>query len=208
MSGIVSAVVVDKATGGHLGIGDTFDAFTGKSAADAATEAAGISAAAQIEQLNYLKEINALPQQYKEQALEKLAGIYGLNGDISGQQKLIEQAKASPIYAATMSGLGAGEESILRNAAATGGLRSGNTQSAISEFGTRLSNEALVNAYNQQLSGIQGLANVPTNEGQIGSTIAGIGETYAQGITSSAQARQQGLQNTFNTLLGIGGLIL
>ena len=107
-----------------------------------------------------------------------------------------------------MSGLGAGEEAILRNAASTGGLRSGNTQSAISEFGTRLSNEALVNAYNQQLSGIQGLANIPTNEGQIGSTIAGIGETYAQGITSASQARQRAMQNITNIGLGIGGMLI
>ena len=200
MTGIATAIV-----GGGL-LYATYE--SGQSSADAATSAANASIAAQSEQLAYLKEINALPQQYKEEALTKLASIYGLSGDTSGQSDLIASAKASPIYSAIMGGLESGEQSILRNAAATGGLRSGNTQSALADYATTLSNNALSEAYGQQLLGIKGLAGLSTDTSEIGDIIASIGETQAQGITSAAQAEAAGLQNTINTLLGIGSLIV
>ena len=104
-----------------------------------------------------------------------------------------------------MGGLKAGEESIMRNAAMTGGLRSGNTQSALADYATQLQNKALTDAYNQQLSGLTGLAHLPTNEAAIGQTMANIGNTRAQGILGAAQAKQAMYQNVGNTLMsGVG----
>jgi hypothetical protein len=202
MSGIVSMIAIDKATGSHV-----LGGLTGADAADATKEAANTSAAAQMQQLNYLKEINAMPQQYKEQALAKLNALYG-GGDAGAgvQQGLIDQAKTSPMYTELMGGLKQGENAILRNASATGGLRSGNTNMALADYGTQLSNQALTSSYNQQLSGLSGLAGLPTNEAQIGNTMAGIGATRAAGIAGAAQANQAGMQNLLNTGLGIVGL--
>ena len=50
----------------------------GGGAEDAAIEAAGISAEAQREALAYLQEREALPQYYREAALSRMGGFYGL----------------------------------------------------------------------------------------------------------------------------------
>jgi hypothetical protein len=176
------------------------DDISGKTAADAAGDAAGIAAASQAEQLAYLKEINKLPQEYREAALTKLAGGAGI-GPGPGQQQMIDQAKASPLYSAIMEGQQAGEEAILRNAGATGGLRSGNVQSNLANFSSGLQNQALLQSYNQQQQNLQGLAGLDTGTNQIANTIGNIGQTQAAGITGAAQARQQGTSNMLNTAL-------
>lgn len=172
----------------------------GSEAADASTEAANISAGSQEKQLEYLKEINKLPQQYKEAALTKLAGLYGIDG-ASGQQELIDQAKSSPLYNEIMGGLKQGEDAILRNASATGMLRSGNTQDALADYSIRLNNQALLTAYNDRLGGLNRLAGLQTNENAIGQTMANIGGTQAAGVIASGQAMQSAYNNVGNTLL-------
>jgi hypothetical protein len=199
VAGLADSGGIETLLGGGI-LGD----LTGANAADASISAANIAAASQREQLEYLKEINRLPQQYKEEALTKLAGLQ--TGE--GQQAMIEQAEQSPYYKAIMGGRQAGEDAILRNAAATGRLRSGNTQAAFYDYNTQLKNKALAESYGQQVSGLQGLAGIGTNESDIGQIMSDIGMTQAQGITAGAQAQQQGAQNIMNTLLGIGGMIL
>jgi len=179
----------------------------GSDASDAATEAASISADAQLQALNYLKEIEQIPQQFRSSALQQLGGLYGLEGGTGSQQQLIDQAQASPLYSAIMSGQQAGEQSILRNAGATGGLRSGNVQSALADYNTQLQNKALLESYNQQLSGLQGLAGLSSNANQIANQISGIGSTLAAGTTASAQAQQASNQQGWGNLFGLAGLI-
>lgn len=196
MSGIATAVVGAGALG-YLGA---------KESASASKEAAGISAQSQMAQLDYLKEINKLPQQYKEAALTRLNNLYGSGseGDIA-QSEMINRAKTSPLYSEIMGGLKLGEDAILRNASATGGLRSGNAQSALADYSTRLSNQALLTAYNDQLGGLNRLAGLSTNENAIGQTMANIGSTQAAGVIGAGQAMQAGYNNLGNTLLtGLG----
>ena len=192
---------------GDLGYKTIYDDLSGKTAGDAALAAAETEAAAMTDQLNYLMEINRLPQQYREEALTELAGLYGPEG-AGSQQKMIERAKASPLYQQIMGGQKAGEEAIMRNAAQTGGLRSGNVQSAMYDYSTQLQNQALTQTYGQQLQGLQGLAGLGTNEQQIGQTMANIGQTQAQGILGQAQAQTQGTQNMLNLGLGLAGLFV
>ena len=187
------------------------DTLTGKSAEDAAraaTDAASIAAGSQREALDYLKEREAIPQQFREGALTQLGGLFGLEGGEGSQQMLIDQAMNSPLYNQLMGNQQFGEDAILRNASATGGLRSGNVQANLADYNTRLANDALLNSYNQQLSGIQGLANLPSNANQIAGSIAGIGQTQAQGMTAGANAIQQGNQALTNNLFGLGGMFL
>jgi hypothetical protein len=201
MAGIVAASVI----GGAAVLSGVGSYLGGKAAARGAENAANVSAAAQREQLEYLKEINALPQELKEQALKKYGSLFGIGGDPSAQGEMIDRAKSSPMYSEIMGGLQAGEESIMRNAAMTGGLRSGNVQGALADYATQLKNKALTDAYNQQLSGLTGIANLPTNEASIGQTMANIGNTRAQGILGAGQAKQAMYQNLGNTLMqGVG----
>jgi len=177
-----------------------------KSAANAAIQGSEIQADYQKDALEYLKEREALPQQYREGALNQLGGLYGLEGGTGNQQEMIDRAIQSPLYQQIMGGLDAGENAILRNASATGGLRSGNTNYNLADYGTQLQNKALLESYNQQLMGLQGMAGLPSMAPAIASGMSDIGTTYGQGITAAAQAKQSGGQNIVNNMMGLGQL--
>jgi hypothetical protein len=97
-----------------------------------------------------------------------------------------------------------GEEGILRNAAATGGLRSGNTQDAL----YRANQDILRGLYDERVSGLQGLARLPSNANSIAQTTAGIGQTLGQGVIGAGQARQDAYGQLINlgaSAAGAGG---
>ena len=186
-------------------------------AAEATTAGARIAAGSQREALEYLKEREALPRQFSEAGLKGLAGVYGIEGGEGDQQELIDRAISSPLYESILGGREAGEESILRSAAATGGLRSGNVQEALYDYNTRLQNRALLESYNQQITGLQGLAGLLSYAPQIASGMAGIGQTLglgttqagnilSQGQVAGAQAQQVSQQQQFGNLAGIANL--
>lgn len=177
-----------------------------KSAAKAAIQGSEIQADYQKDALEYLKEREALPQQYREGALNQLGGLYGLEGGTGNQQEMIDRAIQSPLYQQIMGGLDAGENAILRNASATGGLRSGNTNYNLADYGTQLQNKALLESYNQQLMGLQGMAGLPSMAPAIASGMSDIGTTYGQGMIAAAQAKQSGGQNNVNNMMGLANL--
>ena len=204
-----------------FGTGGDDAADASRQASDAAAQAtirgAEIQAQSQREALGYMKEREALPRQFSEGALRGLGGIYGLAGGTGNQQDLINRAIQSPLYQSIMGGQEAGEESILRSASMTGGLRSGDVQSNLYDYNTQLQNQALLQSYNQQLQGLTGMAGLPNNTNQIASMTAGIGQTLGQGMTTAggiqaqgqiagAQAQQAGTQQAFGNLMGLGGL--
>jgi hypothetical protein len=176
----------------------------GDDAADAATDAAEIQAQAQREALDYLKEREKLPSAFGDAALKGFGGEFGLELGADGEvvsdgMSIIERAKASPFYQTSIRDA---EDAVLRNASATGGLRSGTANENLA----RANNAVLQNAYNQQLSGLQGIMGMPSNANNIAATMAGIGQTNAQGITAAAQAEQAGNQQGLNNAMGIGTL--
>jgi len=185
--------------------------------AEAIVEGARIQAESQREALGYLKEREEIPQQFREGALKGLGGLYGLPGGTGSQQELVDRAISSPLYRAIMSGREVGEESILANAAMTGGFRSGNVQGNLYDYNIRLPNQALLESYNEQLQGLTRLAGLPSNVNQIAGMTAGIGQTLGQGQATAgnilgqgqiaaAQAEQAGRQQGFGNLLGLGAL--
>lgn len=89
------------------------------------------------------------------------------------QAQLVNQAQESALYDAMLGGLDASEEAILRNQAATGGLRSGDTQSALAQNAQDLQNEALLRSYNEQRA---------LEQQQYGRDVAANQEAYARGI--------------------------
>lgn len=204
--------------GGALGSDKVGEAIEGKllggDAADAAKEAAATKAAAQQAGLDYLMETEAVPQAFRQAGLQQLGSVYGFGfdpetgqatytGDMSAQQGLIDQAQMSPLYAAIMGTQDAGEQAIARSAMATGGLRGGATAANLAGFGQDLENQALLESYNQQLGGIQGLAGLPSQAGQISQQFGQIGQTQAQGNLAAAQAKQ----DAFSNLLNMGGQV-
>ena len=206
----------------------------GSDAADASRDAAEIQTQYQREALEYLKEREELPMELRDQALQSLADTYfGGTGNIFDrpeavdQAALVNQAQSSPLYSAIMGNQAAGEEAILRNQAATGGLRSGSTSYNLADYNTQLQNQALLQSYNQalgekqyndsllqygnaltgqELGGIQSLAMLPSSASQIAGMQAGIGQTLAQGDIAAAQAQQAGQQQGFNNMMGLGQL--
>jgi hypothetical protein len=207
--------VVDAVFGG--GGDDKSGEKAAKVSSKSQVEAAKIAAKSQGKALDYLKEREELPQQFREEALTSLAGLYDLEGGEGDQQALIERAMNSPLYKALMGGRELGEESIMRNASATGGLRSGNVQGAMYDYNTQLQNQALLQSYNEQIQGLTGLASLPSGANAIAQTIssigatraggvAGAGATTAQGMIADANAKSQGSQNAMGNLMGLGSL--
>lgn len=178
----------------------------GDDAADASIEAAELQAGSQREALEYVKEREAIPQQFREGALSTIGGLYGLEGGTGSQQGLIDQARESPLYSAILGGREAGEDAILRHQSATGGMRSGASQGALTDYNMQLENRALLESYNQQVQGLSGLANIPSNSGQIAGMMSGIGQTEAQGIIAAAQAQQTGGQQGAGNMMGLANL--
>ena len=172
----------------------------GDDAGDAAIQASRPAVKAQRNALRYLKQTERIPQRYREEALGDIRGAYSGTGE--EQQQIIDRAISSPLYGAIMGGQEAGEEAILRNAAMTGGMRSGNVQSNLYDYNTQLENQALLQSYNQQMGGLQSLAGLPSLAPQIAQGISGIGTTLGQGQIAAAQAQQQGTQNMYSNIMG------
>jgi len=188
--------------------------------AGATTDAAEIAAQSQRESLEYLKEREQVPQAAREAAITRLSGVSGLIKDqprAEIEQAEIDRITASPLYAALISGGDAGEEAILRNASATGGLRSGNVQENLYDYNTQLQNRSMLGLYNQQMNRLQGLAGLPSLAPMIAEQTAGVGQTLAsgrlgagtataQGQVAAGQAYQQGASANSQNLLGLGAL--
>lgn len=125
---------------------------------------------------------------------------FGAQGDLAGlngpekQQAAIAAIEASPQFGALQQ---QGENAILSNASATGGLRGGNVQGALGEFRPAL----LSGLIDQQYSRLGGLSSVGQNAaagvGNAGlQTANGIGAALQQqGAARAGQALAQGQAN-------------
>jgi hypothetical protein len=129
------------------------------------------------------------------QAVKAQQDLAGLNGP-EAQAAAVKQIQQSPELAASVS---QGENAILQNSAATGGLRGGNTQAALAQFRPQMLSD-LINKRYGQLGGIAntglsaaggqasaGVSGMQTNAGLAGAN-ASLG---MQGATSIADLIQQ-----------------
>lgn len=168
-------------------------------------DAARVQTESQKDALRYLQQTEKLPQAYREGSLQRLGEDYGFTLDASGTpvsdgSTISERAMASPFYTNAVQ---VGEEAVLRNASATGGLRSGNANEALAQA----NQNAFLASYQNQLSGLQGMAQLPSNANNIASNMSGIGQTQAAGIigaANSAAAQQQANMNNLGTAASIG----
>ena len=102
-------------------------------------------------------------------ALQGLMDIAGLGTDQS-QQQAITQQEQSPLFQALFA---QGEDAILQNASATGGLRGGDVQGALAQFRPEMLNQVIA----QQYGRLGGLTQLGQN------AAAGVGSS---GITSAS----------------------
>lgn len=125
-------------------------------------------------------------------ALGQQGDLAGLNGT-GVQASAIEALKASPLFQSLFN---TGEEAILQNASATGGLRGGNTQRGLADFGA----DTLTKTILQQL----GLLGDISGRGQqaVGA-VGALGANKANAITDLLG--QQG-QTKYSGLLTRGGI--
>ena len=188
------------------GVTDAIGLTDTKDAGDKSWKAAQLTAGAQEESLAYLKEREALPQAYREAALKGLGGEYGFTLDqegnvISDGRSIDQRVMSDPRY---LNARDRGSEAIMREASMTGGMRSGNTQDALYRADAALYDQA----YGNQIQGMQGFANLPSNANQIASGISGIGRTLGQGRIAQGQSNVASQNQLFGDVMGIGSLAL
>ena len=118
--------------------------------ADAASEAAGIQAGAAgagiEEQRRQFDALQALLKPYTEAglpALQQQQALLGLQGP-EAEQAAIERIRGGETFQALTQ---QGEEALLQRASATGGLRGGNIQAALSEFRPQLLSSLIEQQY-------------------------------------------------------------
>lgn len=133
----------------------------------------------------YNRGIDTQNQQFQQTREDfepyRQAGVTGLGqlGDLVGigggekQNAAIEALKASPFYQQLF---GAGEEALLQTAAATGGLRGGNTQGALADFGR----DTLMATIERQLASLGGLAGMGMGATE---SVANFGQQRANNVT-------------------------
>jgi hypothetical protein len=141
-------------------------------------------------------------------ALGAQQNLLGLNGN-DAQQSAINGIQSSPQFQALQQ---QGQDAILANASATGGLRGGNVQGALAQFSPAL----LAQLIQQQYGNLGTLTSVGANAGagvgnagmQTGSNISSLlqqqGAATAGGQIAAGSVGAQG----FGNLLGLGGALI
>lgn len=106
-----------------------------------------------------------------------------------------------------------GEEAILQNASATGGLRGGNIQGGLANFRSDLLSNLITNKTNQysalsgggQSTGVQ-LGQFGANNAQvIGGLLQNIGSAQAGGVLGVQNAKRQGFQDFLQIAGAVAG---
>jgi hypothetical protein len=196
-------------------IGDVFGGITGAKQAAKAAERAGAtqSAAAQQginEQRRQFDKFVELMAPYVTAGTGALGGqqaLVGLGG-AEAQQQAIAGFEGSPQFQALTQ---QGENAILQNAAATGGLRGGNVQAALAQFRPQVLSD-LINQQYARLGGISTMGqNAAVGQAAAGQTLgANVANLFGQqgAATAGGQlARGAVPGQTFGQLLQIGGTI-
>lgn len=146
-------------------------------AAAAQTEAARLGIEEQRRQFDALQKLLAPYSQTGEKSLAAQGNLIGLGG-ADAQSQAIQALQQSPEYQALSQ---AGQEAILQNASATGGLRGGNTQAALAQFQPQLLAQLINNQY-----------------GRLGG-LTSIGQNAAAGVGNAGMSTGRGISDLMQT---------
>jgi len=145
--------------------------------------------------------------QQKNDPNANLAGFQ--TGGANAQQQAIAQLEQSPMFQALAR---QGEQGILQNASATGGLRGGNVQGALGQFRPALLNQQI----QQQLATLGGIASLGQNAAAgVGNAGVQTGQGISALLQDTGQARGYGAltsglalgQGVSGALSGLGNAI-
>lgn len=194
----VAAAIVGAGVVGA--VGSTVAAGQSAKAANRASDAQSQAAYAQLDQQQaQFDKIRELLQPYVTsgtQANSALGNLLGINGN-GEQQAAITGLQKSPLY---QSQLQAGQNAILQNASATGGLRGGNVQAALGKYAPALLSSTIQNQV-QNLGGLssQGL----TAAGGVSSGLSGLSQANSSALQQIGAAQAGGALGTGNAYAGL-----
>lgn len=172
----VAAAVIGSAVVGGV-ISSDAQRRAGNTASDAQQRAAEAGTAENSRQFNAIRELLAPYVNAGTGALTAQQDLIGLNGG-GAQGAAIKALEGSPQFSALTR---AGEEAILANASATGGLRGGNVQGALAQFRPQV----LAQLIEQQYGRLGGLTSLGQN------AAAGVGNAGLSTGNSNAALLQQ-----------------
>lgn len=185
MSWVAAAVVGGAVVGGVMSSNAQKDAAS--TAADAQTQSSQASIAEQQRQFDALQKLLAPYVGAGTGSLTAQQNMLGLNGNDAQQQSIDSIQNGAQFQALQQQG----NNAILQNASATGGLRGGNVQGALAQFSPQLLNQMI----NEQYTKLGGM----TSLGQNAAAMQGnAGMQSANNI--SAQLNQIGAANAGNAL--------
>lgn len=206
----ISGLVAGGAAIGGSILGSEAQKDAASTAARAQTRAAQMSIDEQRRQFEAIQALLAPYTQAGTDALAQQRIIMGLEGS-QAQQDVMRGLAASPEFTGLVA---QGENALLQNASATGGLRGGNTQAALAQFRPQMLNQLLQQRYanlggltslGQSSAAMTGNAGMQTGQG-IAQQYGNIGAAQAGKAMAIGQANAQ-LYNLPMQLLGsyIGG---
>jgi hypothetical protein len=196
--------VVGDVVGGITGAKQSAKAAGKASATQAAAAQAGIEE--QKRQFDALVELMAPYVEAGTGALGQQQALVGLGGP-GAQRTAMAGFEQSPLFQALTQ---QGENAILQNASATGGLRGGNVQAALSQFRPQALN-ALIEQQYGRLGGLSELGQASAagqaasgmeSASNIGNLLANQGAAIAGGQMAKGGVARQ----AFGDLLAIGGV--
>lgn len=199
-------------------VGGVVGELTGATAAGAAAErAAGVQARAAEAGIEEQRRQFDLTQELLSPFVQAGTGTEGVTGSLEAQQALlglrgpeaqqaaISQLEGSPVF---QSLVGQGEEALLQQASATGGLRGGNVQGALAQFRPNILNQLI----ESQFSNLGGLTQLgQSSAARVGAAGQQTGANIAQLLEQQGAAQAGGIigkgstqARTFQNLLGLG----
>jgi len=202
---VTGTVVAGLAVAGATVYAANAQADAARAASEKQSEAAQAGINVQNSQFQQIQELLAPYVQAGTGALTGQQDLAGLNGP-EAQQKAIEAIQKSPEFAALNQ---QGENAILANASATGGLRGGDVQGALSSQRTNLLNSLV----NNQFARLGGLTQIGQNSAvgqatfgqnsanQIAALLGDQGAAQAGGLLAQGQ-QAQGYANAVGGLAG------
>jgi hypothetical protein len=202
--GIATAIIGSAIVGGVMS--SRAQKSAAKTASGAQTRAAEQSIAEQRRQFDAVQQLMAPYVQSGTTALSRYNALTGLAGE-EAQQSIINQITSGAEYGSLVR---QGEEAILQSASATGGLRGGNTQSALAKFRPEILSSLIRDEYSR-LGGMVSMGqNAAAGVGNAGmQTGQNISDQYGQigqAQAGAALARGQATANMWGNIAGSVGL--
>ena len=204
MTFMATAIIGSAIVGGVMS--SSAQKSAAKTASRAQQQAADQSIAEQRRQFDAVQKLMAPYVQSGTTALSRYNALTGLAGE-EAQQTLIDQITSGAEYGSLVR---QGEEAILQSASATGGLRGGNTQSALARFRPEILSSLIRDEYSR-LGGMvsmgQNAAAGVGNAGmQTGQNISNQYGQIGQAQAGAALARGQATANMWGNIAGSVGL--